>query len=50
MVIFIEEVKYSSMRDNKFLYHTADSSFQDGIIQPTIYRKESSNTEECKLY
>lgn len=38
MVIFIEEGKHSSLSDNKFLYHTVGSSFQDGIAQPTIYR------------
>lgn len=50
MVIFIEEVKHCSLHDNKLLYHTVDSSFQNGIVQPTIYRKQSSNTEHQKLY
>lgn len=46
MVIFIKQVKHYFLNNNKFLYHTVDSSFQVGIVQPTIYRKQSFDTEQ----
>lgn len=50
MVIFIEAVECYFLNGNKFLYHAADSSSWAGIAQPTIYREQSSNTGEHKLY
>lgn len=48
MVIFIEAVEHYLLNGNKFLHQTVDTSSWSG--QPTIYREQSSNTGEHKLY